>query len=210
MADHRHHGEGEHHQRNVAMPPMPFTSWRQRSQIWGLCRRRVGSLWWLGSWTKKRTRDAQHSVARIRRPPITQPPSRRGFGTTLIERTLSHEFDAIVKREFLPSGLRRSIDMPTTAEVIYVAPRKHSIDRAFDVAGCRVLVVEGETLIALLIEETLEAMECKIVGPAAKLEIALQLALDGEFDIAILDITVRGGKFTPCPNNFWREAFLLY
>src|SRR6267378_2078724 len=23
MADHRHHGEGEHHQRNVAMPPMP-------------------------------------------------------------------------------------------------------------------------------------------------------------------------------------------
>ena len=23
MADHRHHGEGEHHQRNVAMPSMP-------------------------------------------------------------------------------------------------------------------------------------------------------------------------------------------
>src|SRR5580693_3814580 len=23
MADHRHHGEGEHHQGNVAMPPMP-------------------------------------------------------------------------------------------------------------------------------------------------------------------------------------------
>src|ERR1700693_3015997 len=23
VADHRHHGEGEHHQRNVAMPPMP-------------------------------------------------------------------------------------------------------------------------------------------------------------------------------------------
>src|ERR1700731_2536132 len=23
MGDHRHHGEGEHHQRNVAMPPMP-------------------------------------------------------------------------------------------------------------------------------------------------------------------------------------------
>ena len=23
MADHRHHGEGEHHQRDVAMPPMP-------------------------------------------------------------------------------------------------------------------------------------------------------------------------------------------
>jgi two-component system, chemotaxis family, CheB/CheR fusion protein len=37
-------------------------------------------------------------------PPIAGAPSRRGFGTTLFERTLSHEFDATVKREFLPSG----------------------------------------------------------------------------------------------------------
>src|ERR1019366_7679768 len=26
MADHRHHGEGEHHQGNVAMPPMPLAA----------------------------------------------------------------------------------------------------------------------------------------------------------------------------------------
>jgi two-component system, chemotaxis family, CheB/CheR fusion protein len=45
-------------------------------------------------------------------PPISKPPSRRGFGTTLIERTLSHEFDATVKREFLFSGLKCSIAMP--------------------------------------------------------------------------------------------------
>jgi DNA-binding response OmpR family regulator len=66
-----------------------------------------------------------------------------------------------------------------------------------DTAGCRVLVVEDETLIAVLIEETLEEMECKIIGPAAKLETALQLARAGEFDIAILDVTVRGGKVYP-------------
>jgi len=57
-------------------------------------------------------------------PPITQTPSRRGFGTTLIERTLSHEFDAVVNREFLASGLRCSINMPSTAEVIHVAPKQ--------------------------------------------------------------------------------------
>jgi two-component system, chemotaxis family, CheB/CheR fusion protein len=55
-------------------------------------------------------------------PPIIQPPSQRGFGTTLIERTLSHEFDAIVKREFLRSGLNCSIEIPLTAEVIFVSP----------------------------------------------------------------------------------------
>jgi two-component system CheB/CheR fusion protein len=57
-------------------------------------------------------------------PPITQPPSRRGFGTTLIERSLSHEFDAVVKREFLPTGMRCSINMPSTAEVIHVEPNR--------------------------------------------------------------------------------------
>jgi two-component system, chemotaxis family, CheB/CheR fusion protein len=57
-------------------------------------------------------------------PPLTEPPSRRGFGTTLIERTLSHELDAVVKREFLAAGLRCTIDMPSTAEVIHVAPKR--------------------------------------------------------------------------------------
>jgi two-component system, chemotaxis family, CheB/CheR fusion protein len=50
-------------------------------------------------------------------PPLAGPPLQRGFGTTLIERTLSHEFDAEVHREFLRSGLRCTIDMPLTAEV---------------------------------------------------------------------------------------------
>jgi two-component system CheB/CheR fusion protein len=55
-------------------------------------------------------------------PPITQLPSRQGFGTVLVERTLSHEFDAIVKREFLPSGLRCSIEIPLTSEFIHAPP----------------------------------------------------------------------------------------
>jgi two-component system, chemotaxis family, CheB/CheR fusion protein len=52
-------------------------------------------------------------------PAIGGPPSRRGFGTTLIERTLSHEFDATVKRDFLSSGLKCSIAIPLTSEVVY-------------------------------------------------------------------------------------------
>jgi two-component system CheB/CheR fusion protein len=59
-------------------------------------------------------------------PPISKPPSRRGFGTTLIERTLSHEFDATVKREFSSSGLKCSIAMPLTPEVIYVSTSRNS------------------------------------------------------------------------------------
>lgn len=66
-----------------------------------------------------------------------------------------------------------------------------------DITGCRVLVVEDETLIAVLIEDILGALECKIVGPTGKLETAVQLARDEAFDIAILDVTIRGGKVYP-------------
>lgn len=57
------------------------------------------------------------------RGPAVQAPTRRGFGTTLIERTLSHEFDAVVSREFLPAGLRCAIEMPLTNEVGYLGVR---------------------------------------------------------------------------------------
>ena len=66
-----------------------------------------------------------------------------------------------------------------------------------DVAGCRVLVVEDETLIAVLIEDMLAAMECEIVGPIGKLETAIQTAKESKFDIAVLDVTIRGGKVYP-------------
>jgi DNA-binding response OmpR family regulator len=64
-------------------------------------------------------------------------------------------------------------------------------------AGCRVLVVEDETLIAMEIEAALQALGCEIVGPTSKLETALQLACDEMLDAAILDVTVRGGKTFP-------------
>jgi two-component system, chemotaxis family, CheB/CheR fusion protein len=50
-------------------------------------------------------------------PPIVAAPSQRGFGSTLIERTLSHEMDAVVRREFRPAGLYCAIDIPLTDEI---------------------------------------------------------------------------------------------
>jgi two-component system, chemotaxis family, CheB/CheR fusion protein len=46
-----------------------------------------------------------------------EPPTKRGFGTTLLERSLALELDADVTREFRPSGLFCRIDIPLTEEV---------------------------------------------------------------------------------------------
>jgi two-component system CheB/CheR fusion protein len=50
-------------------------------------------------------------------PPIAGPPTQRGFGSTLIERTLSHEMDAVIRQEFRPSGLYCAIDIPLTEDI---------------------------------------------------------------------------------------------
>jgi DNA-binding response OmpR family regulator len=64
-------------------------------------------------------------------------------------------------------------------------------------AGCRVLIVEDETMIALMIEDTLRDEGYEIVGPTGKLETALRLADEEKPDVAILDVSIRGGKVYP-------------
>ena len=49
--------------------------------------------------------------------PAVLAPTRRGFGTTLIERALAHELDAEVDRQFLAGGLLCVISVPLTEEV---------------------------------------------------------------------------------------------
>ena len=66
-----------------------------------------------------------------------------------------------------------------------------------DMAKFRILVVEDETLIAVMIEDTLVELGCEIVGPTGRLDTALQLANEGKFDAAVLDVTIRGGKVYP-------------
>jgi two-component SAPR family response regulator len=64
-------------------------------------------------------------------------------------------------------------------------------------AGCRILVVEDEMLIAVLIEDVLKELGCIIVGLASKLDVALRLARDETMDAAILDVAIRGGYVYP-------------
>jgi CheY-like chemotaxis protein len=63
--------------------------------------------------------------------------------------------------------------------------------------GCRVLVVEDETVLAVTIEEILQDLGCVVVGPVGRLEAALKLATDGRLDAAVLDISIRGGLVFP-------------
>lgn len=65
-------------------------------------------------------------------------------------------------------------------------------------AGRRVLVVEDESLVAMLLETILEDMGCVPVGPAATVDEGLRMAVDDEpLDAALLDVNVAGRQVFP-------------
>ena len=64
-------------------------------------------------------------------------------------------------------------------------------------AGRRVLVVEDEALVAMLLETILEDMGCMAVGPAATVDEGLRMAADEAVDAALLDVNVAGRQVFP-------------
>jgi CheY-like chemotaxis protein len=60
-------------------------------------------------------------------------------------------------------------------------------------AGRRVLLVEDEAMIAMLLEDMLADLGCHVVGPAYAIAHALELAAAPEaIDVAILDVNLGG------------------
>ena len=64
-------------------------------------------------------------------------------------------------------------------------------------AGVKVLVVEDELLVAMLIEETLTDHGCLVVGPFTTLSTALVAAGNAQADMALLDVNLRGERVYP-------------
>jgi CheY-like chemotaxis protein len=63
--------------------------------------------------------------------------------------------------------------------------------------GLRVLVVEDEAAISMLLEDMLMDFGCEVVGPAARLNVALELVQAETFDVAILDVNLAGESIYP-------------
>ncbi len=61
----------------------------------------------------------------------------------------------------------------------------------------RVLVVEDEMMIRMLLEGMLEDLGHTIAGQAGTIDEALELAKKCEFDVALLDVNVNGKAITP-------------
>ena len=72
--------------------------------------------------------------------------------------------------------------------------------------GRRGLVVEDEFLVSLTTTDFLESVGCEVVGPAARLATAVQLAQSESLDAAVLDIDIAGETIWPVASELQRRG----
>lgn len=75
-----------------------------------------------------------------------------------------------------------------------------------DIAGTRVLIVEDEAMIAMLLQDMLEEIGCVVAATAGVLDEAVQAAEDGELDLAILDVNLGGSETYPVADVLRRRG----
>lgn len=66
-----------------------------------------------------------------------------------------------------------------------------------ELSGLRVLVVEDEGFVALMIEDMLEELGCEVAASVAQLASAREIAATAEIDLAILDVNLDGQPVFP-------------
>lgn len=131
--------------------------------------------------------------------PRVVAPTSQGFGSVLIEQSLrAHSGDVTVT--YAEDGVVCQINLPLPelgqsvgALAREVAqPSSQQSAQPQSLRGKRILVVEDEPLIAMVLVDFLEDAGCEVVGPAQSVDAARALATEGSFDGALLDGNLAG------------------
>ena len=147
-------------------------------------------------------------------PPVT-PPTRQGFGTTLLNKVTCREINGETVMEYPVTGVRvvlsgeASVIVPSQPET--PAPKKAAVEAptvagasagdmtramAAKIRGLKIMIVEDSLLLSLELESGLTEAGAKVVAQAAEVEEALAM-METDFDAAVLDCNLNGKSVVP-------------
>jgi len=135
-------------------------------------------------------------------PRIAPPPS-RSFGLNVIRASIESQLGGEARFDWDPQGMRCVLSIPHREPMNPRPPRTAEHDADVGPApprpavGRRVLLVEDEALVAMMIEEFLTEYGHSVIGPIGTVSAAAQMAKNGAFDAAILDINLGDGLVYP-------------
>ena len=135
--------------------------------------------------------------------PAVQPPTRRGFGSVIVDQTIPFELQGESRIDFRPEGVRgffrvpAAFLVPNEAETDAEQDPASDLDLApVDIQGRRLLLVEDSMMIALDAQSMLNeaGLQVEIAGNVADADRALTV---NAFDLAVLDVNLSGETSFP-------------
>ena len=132
--------------------------------------------------------------------PRVVEPQHSGFGRGLIESYLAYELGGTVRLRFHPEGVVCRVVVPWDQIVsssepplpdTVAAPAEPTLE------GMNVLLVEDNAMVATSVIHALRSMRAQVVGPAARLPAAMELAEKSQIDVAVLDVDLDGKMVWP-------------
>ena len=133
--------------------------------------------------------------------PRVAEPSSRSFGLKVIAASIEQQLSGKAAFDWDPKGLRCALSVPcselTKSRAFNLA--RNGGDGNGSVIGLkreskpRVLLVEDEALVAMMIGESLTEFGFQVIGPMATASEALAAAWDKHLDAAVLDINLGDG-----------------
>ena len=135
--------------------------------------------------------------------PRIAPPSARSFGLKVIRASIENQLGGRATFEWTPPGMQCTLAIPLrdAAAVGEARPvssvAANAARQPGSPAGRRVLLVEDEALVAMMIQECLTESGHSVIGPISRASDALQAAKEIDYDAAILDINLGDGMAYP-------------
>ncbi|MDP1875451.1 HWE histidine kinase domain-containing protein [Phenylobacterium sp.] len=142
--------------------------------------------------------------------PVVQIPTRRGFGSTIIERSIPHELGGEANVVFDPAGLQVTLRVPGrfVVEAATVSPGEAAptVPEARVAGPDHVLVVEDNIIIALDLEGVLLKLGANQVSLASTVSAALDAIVSDRPDFALLDLNLGDETSLPVADRLKSEG----
>ncbi len=129
--------------------------------------------------------------------PSTRAPATTGFGTQIITGSIERQLGGKTQFEWLPSGLRCTLTIPRGERMDTLEQASPTATPQAPLLARRVMVVEDEALVALVLADQLAELGLSVVGPCSSVAEAKAIADKGEFEAAILDVNLGGELVYP-------------
>jgi len=137
--------------------------------------------------------------------PQIAPPAAKSFGLRVIRASIEQQLEGEVTFDWDPKGLRCSFSIPRRDMMKsreFTGARNvaelHGSASGLKISGKpRVLLVEDEALVAMMIQECLVEFGYQVVGPICTASEAAARAKEGHFEAAVLDINLGDGAVYP-------------